>query len=829
MKAVVMAGGAGTRLRPLTSNIPKPMMPLANRPMIEHVLELLKQHGFSEVVITVAFMANAIRNWFGDGTDFGLRIVYATEETPLGTAGSVRNAMDELTETFLVISGDVLTDIDLTKIVSDHHESRATATIGLIRVDDPLEFGIVTTDDEGMIEDFMEKPGWGQVFSDTINTGIFVLEPEIFDYIESGRPVDFSGEVFPALLAAGRPIRGSVGEGYWADVGALDSYLGAHADILDGTVAAGIGGFEIRDGVFLGEHVSIDPSAVIEGPAVIGDDCRIGAGVRIGPYSVLGANVRVRSDASLERSVVHANTYLAQGVSLRGAVVGRSCDLRGRVRAEPGVVIGDDCFIGEGASLTTDVKVYPFKTIEAGATINSSIVWETRGAQRLFSQLGVRGISNVDVTPELAARVAMAYGSTLRSGDTVITSRDSSRSARMLKRAVQAGLNATGVSIQDLEAASTPVTRFVTRRPTIAGAVTVRLDEQNPEIVTIHFLNGSGADLDEAGQRRIERVFNREDYRRAPAAEIGNLEFVPRALEHYAVAVESTIDMAKVDERRFKIVCDYGYSSVSFVMPNLMAKLGADVLAINPYASTAGMAGFDRASHSGRVAELVTASGSDIGVLFTPGGEQLTVVDSTGRVLDDHQSLLTFVALHGKALDGARVAVPVSAPQAVDRITAERGGLVLRTGTSAAAIMEAAADPLVCLAADVDGRFIAGDLMPAFDAAGAFVSLLDLLATANTDLATVVDSLPEVHLARRRVITPWDRKGTVMRVLREQSKDRRVDLVDGLRIHHRDGWALVLPDVDEPMVQVLAEGSDAAGAEALADEYARRVAELVRS
>src|SRR5579884_1996254 len=213
MKAVIMAGGEGTRLRPLTSNQPKPMMPIANRPMMEHVVELLKRHGFEEIVVTVAFQANAIRTYFGNGSEFGVHMVYATEETPLGTAGSVRNAMDELDEPFLVISGDVLTDIDLGSIVKFHQDRNAMATIGLKSMENPLEFGIVITREDGSIERFLEKPTWGQVFSDTINTGIYVLEPEVFEHIPAGRPVDFSGEVFPALLEAGVPMAGWVGEG----------------------------------------------------------------------------------------------------------------------------------------------------------------------------------------------------------------------------------------------------------------------------------------------------------------------------------------------------------------------------------------------------------------------------------------------------------------------------------------------------------------------------------------------------------------------------------------------------------------------------------------
>src|SRR5271155_4599495 len=221
MKAVIMAGGEGTRLRPLTSNQPKPMLPMANRPMMEHVITLLRQHGFEEIVVTVAFMANALRTYFGDGSEFGVRRVYAPESPPLGTAGSVRNARDELDERFLVLSGDVLTDIDLAQVVDFHDARGGLATLALKAVENPLEFGIVITRDDGSIERFLEKPTWGQVFSDTINTGIYVLEPEIFDFIPDGRPVDFSEEVFPAVLDAGRPLFGAVTDGYWEDVGTL--------------------------------------------------------------------------------------------------------------------------------------------------------------------------------------------------------------------------------------------------------------------------------------------------------------------------------------------------------------------------------------------------------------------------------------------------------------------------------------------------------------------------------------------------------------------------------------------------------------------------------
>ncbi len=261
-----MAGGEGTRLRPLTSNAPKPMLPLVNRPMMEHIVDLLRSHGIDDIVVTVAFMPNAIRNYFGDGSEFGVRMVYATEESPLGTAGSVRNAMDELDDTFLVISGDVLTDIDLTALVAEHREREALATIGLVRVENPLEYGIVISNEDGSIERFLEKPTWGQVFSDTINSGVYVLEPRMFDWIAPGQPVDFSSDVFPALLEAGEGVFGSVAEGYWEDVGTLSAYVRAHKDILDGKVRVDIPGFELADGVFVGEGAEINPGAHLRGP-----------------------------------------------------------------------------------------------------------------------------------------------------------------------------------------------------------------------------------------------------------------------------------------------------------------------------------------------------------------------------------------------------------------------------------------------------------------------------------------------------------------------------------------------------------------------------------
>ncbi len=828
MKAVIMAGGEGTRLRPLTSNVPKPMLPLVNRPMMEHIVGLLREHGIGEIVVTVAYLANSIRTYFGDGSEFGVKMVYAIEENPLGTAGSVRNAREVLDERFLVISGDVLTDVDLSSIIRFHEEREALATIGLIAVENPLEFGIVITRPDGSIDRFLEKPTWGEVFSDTINTGIFVLEPRIFDYIEPDRPVDFSGEVFPALLEAKEPLYGAVADGYWEDVGTLEAYVRAHQDVLDGRVHVDVPGFELSQGVWLGEGAEVHPEARIEGAAVIGDYCRVEAGCRLGPYTVLGSNVRVQRDVDLERVVVHDNAYLGETVRLRGTVVGRACDLRRAARCDEGVVLGDECFIGENAHIGTGVKVYPFKTVEANATINSSIIWESKGARSLFGRDGVAGLANVDVTPELAARVGMAWATALKKDATVITSRDSSRTGRMLKRALMAGLNAAGVNVLDLEIASVPVTRFLVRQPMASGGVTVRLMQGDTQAVIMRFFDQDGRDLAEGVQRKVERLFNREDFRRVLPAQIGDIGFPARALEHYTEALCETVDVALVREVGPKLVVDYGYGSTSFVMPNVLAKVGADVLGVNPYASTQGIIEFDRFEHAAQVASVVRASGAHVGAVLDPDGEHLTLIDDEGHILTDTEALLAMCSLVSGHLLGDQIALPVATTRLAEELVAPHGVSIRWTKTSTAALMSAATEERVGFAAGPDGGFILPGFLPAFDAAAALVKLLELLAKEKARLSHVVESLPRVHLIHETVVTPWERKGLVMRSLVEQANDRPLDLIDGVKVWYDGAWVLTLPDTDEPITHIWAEGSTDADARRLAQEYARRIRQLVR-
>ena len=829
MKAVIMAGGEGTRLRPQTSNLPKPMLPLVGRPMMEHIISLLRRHGITDIVVTVAFLPNAIRSYFGDGSELGVRMVYATEEIPLGTAGSVRNASAELNERFLVISGDVLTDIDLTSVIAFHDKHEALATVALCAVENPLEFGIVITREDGSIERFLEKPGWGQVFSDTINTGIYVLEPRIFDAIPEGRSVDFSTEVFPAVLDAGDPLFGYVADGYWEDIGTTAAYLKAHQDILEGKVEVDVSGFELRPGLWVGKGSSIDPSARIDAPSFIGENCTVDRDVVLGAYTTIGANTQVAERAEIQHSVVGENAYLGPGAHIEGAVLGRACDLRTGARCEPGSVVGEGCLIGAHAEVRGGVKIYPYKVVEAGAQVNSSIVWESGGARTLFGREGVQGIANIDVSPELAVRLAKAWASQFEKDSFITTSRDTSRAARVLKRALMVGCNSVGVNVTDLEVATIPVTRHHIRSRGNQAGLTVRLSPHNPQEVAIRFFDERGIDLSENEQRRVERMYHREEFRRVTAGDIGDIDFSPRAIENYTASLVDAFNLRREDGHQLKLVLDLSFGAANFVMPNLLSKVGADVLSINPYAQTPGMISVDHLASAARVAEAVRGSGADLGAVIDAGGEHLTLIDGTGRVLTHQELIMVFLDLITAGDGPVRVALPVTVSDRALELCARGGTDVLVTTLSASGLMEAAASGGVAFAADQEGGYIFPEFLPSFDAAAALVKLIGLLGQASESLAAVMERIPEIPLLHREVETPFEQKGLVMRTLIEQLSDEGADLIfiDGIKIRSADGWVLVVPDPEGPVTHVWVEAHDRAGSEHLAAAYVDRLERML--
>ncbi|MDP9432956.1 MAG: mannose-1-phosphate guanyltransferase [Actinomycetota bacterium] len=823
MRAVVMAGGEGTRLRPMTANQPKPLLPVVGQPIMEHVLRLLKRHGFDETVVTVQFLASLVRTYFGDGEELGMHLSYATEETPLGTAGSVKNAEEALRDdSFVVISGDALTDIDLGDVVRAHRSTGALVTVCLTRVADPLEFGIVITDEQQRIERFLEKPTWGQVFSDTVNTGIYVMEPEVFDHVARGEPVDWSGDVFPALLAKGAPVYGYVADGYWEDVGTHESYLRAQADVLNRQVDVEISGFEMAPGVYVGEGAAVDPDAVLKGPAFVGDYSKVEAGAELREFSVLGNNVVVKGGAFLHRAVVHDNVFVGPQVNLRGCVVGKNTDVMRAARIEEGCVVGDECVVEEEAYLSSGVKVYPFKTIEAGAVVNTSVIWESRGQRSLFGPRGISGLVNVEITPELAVRLASAFATVLPKGSVVTTSRDASRAGRALKRAVISALTASGIDVRDLEVAPLPVTRFEVARGISVGGVVIRTTPGDMQGVDMVFLDEYGADIAPAIQRKLERVLSRQEYRRAFPGEIADLTFPARIYDTYAKELLGCIDTGGVREAELKILVDTARGSAALVLPALLGRVGVEVLTVNGQLDEMFPTDMpaDRARDLDRLGSLVASSRAAFGVRFDPVGERISLVDDQGTLVEDDRALLVILDLVAAERRGGTVALPVTTTRVAEQVARFHGVDIRWTSTSPDDLAKAAGTPGVILAGDGRGGFIVPEFGTAIDGLAVFVRLLGLVARTRLTLSQIDARIPVANVVSRDVPTPWAAKGQVMRTLVESAAGRPLDTTDGVRVVEHDGrWALMIPDPAQPVTHVWAEAPDREAATALLDEW----------
>jgi len=812
-----MAGGEGTRLRPLSSQYPKPMVPVVGTPVIEHNLRLLRDHGISEVVVTLHYLGADIRNRLGDGADLDMAIDYVVEDRPLGTAGSVRNAAHLLDDTFVIISGDCLTDIDLSRVIAEHRERGALASIVLTSVPNPLEYGVVITGSDSRVERFLEKPSWGEVFSDHVNTGIYVVEPEVLDRIEPGASVDWSQDVFPRFLHDGEPLFGFVAEGYWCDIGNIPSFLQANWDALAGRVRCHISGH--HDGnIWTGEDVERGLGAVIEGPAYLGDEVKLKAGTHItGPvvidkYSVIDDNALVAS------SVIWPHAYIGEGCRLSGAVVGRGVTIKNNTLVEEGAVIGDDCVIGQGSRIQAGVRIWPHKEIEPGANVNESVVWAGEWRRGLFSSWGMTGLINVELTPEFCARLGAAFAATLPRGAAIAVARDHARSSRMIKRAIVSGIVSGGAQVRDLDELPVPVTQFATRYGRSAAGIHVLVSPLDQRSADIRFFDRDGLPIDKRAERHLENLYFREDFRRAAFYEMGDIEEHFTALPDYIEHLVSNVDAEAIRGAHFRLVIDYDYSQASQVLPEVLHRLGVTTVPLN-----AGVAEGPRHRTVAEETALITRTvQADLGCFFNATGERLSVIDDRGSVLTAYQ--LFGVLARWWTHRGVMLA-PASSPHWVRSLVEEQGSSFVATIGEPNQVLRAATAPDACLATDGEGGFVWPNFLGAFDGMYTLIKLLELRAVDGELLSVAIARLPHATHLTATEFVPWEAKGRVMRALLEDHREQAVDLVDGIKVFVDDGFVLVRPDPDEPACHIVASVGDEARARSLVEEYSRRVRE----
>jgi mannose-1-phosphate guanylyltransferase/phosphomannomutase len=824
---------------------------------MEHIVNLLKYHGFEDIVVTLQFLPDEIRDYFGDGSEWGVNMRYSVEDAPAGTAGSVKMSEEELRalgdpdERFLVISGDALTDSDLTQLLDFHSRNGSEATMVLKSVENPLDFGIVITEEDGRITRFLEKPAWGQVFSDTVNTGIYLLESSVLDEIPPEEEYDFSADLFPKLLEDGRPMYGYVTEDYWEDIGTLEQYSSAQRDVLDGKVG-GVRppGTKLKDNIYVGQRVHVDDESLL-GPMVIGENSRIEEGAYVGPYSVIESNAIISSGVSIERSVVAEGTYIGEGAELVDTLVGRSSYIQPRARLLERSALGDDVIVGEGATVSPDVKVYPHKTVESGANVTQSLIYESMGLRTLFKGGIVSGKFNVNVTPEFVVRLASSLGTTLDPGAIVTVGRDDSLQAQVSKRSLVSALNGTGISVRDLRAAHAGVVRHDVLAGKSSAGVHVRSGRDRDDVEILLFASDA-TPMTELDQRSVEKAFVREEYRRAYKDDIGEVIYPGRAVEQYVERLERSLDRSSTSG--ITIVVDFSEGVANLVASRVFSRLGVNAVVLSGFSNanltrSSGPRGPDAqaldrhelapANHQSfsltevtedvresldRVGRIVPTVGAAFGCVVGPTGEDLQFVDDEGEFVPPDVMLACFVW----GSTSPRIVLPLNLSRGYSELGEVRETVESRTGLGNIALK--ASEERADLASTGDGRYIFPGFLPAPDCFMTIGRALELFGRGSlSSLKAQIDD-PFGSVVYRELECPWTEKGRVMRGLAERfGGDADVILTDGIKLELEDGWALMLPDPDNPRFYVYSESDDIEGSRGLADYYSDVVAALIDS
>jgi len=829
MKAVIMAGGFGTRLRPLTCRVPKPMVPVANKPMMHHIVELLKFHGIENLIVALYYQPESIINYFGNGKAFGVNIEYKKAEADYGTAGSVKNAKDLLNERFLVISGDVLTDFDLGSAINFHLDKKAKVTMLLTRVNNPLQYGIVLTDENGLVTRFLEKPSWGEVFSDTINTGIYIIEPEILDYIPDKQEFDFSKSLFPILLKQKAGLYGYIANGYWKDIGNLNDYQDAHLDIIQGKAKIKIEG--TRNGnLIIGDGSIIeDDQRNFTGTNVIGKNCRIHKGSRIS-NSVLGDNCEILPGAVIRNTIIWQNSKIGSRSELSFDVVCSNCNIDDDVVVLENVFISDSCTIGKHSTLLSNIKIWPDKNIEAGSTVTRSLVWEERWIRELFTDARITGLSNIEINPEFGAKLGAAFGAFVGAGSSIVASRDSDNVSRMISRAIMSGLMSAGVNCIDLRATSIPIVRHELRTGKEQGGIHVRKSPFDRNSTDIIFFDVHGKDLPSSKTKAIERLFFAEDFPRASFDKVGSISFPERATESYIQRFIETIDINAIKSAKLKVVIDYSNGIASTIFPNIIGDLNIQIISLNAYLDsnrlTRTKEEFEESLR--HLSYVVTSLKYDIGCMLDAGAEKIFVIDENGNIISNDRLLTIFTKLLIlSGYDMSKFAVPITATSEVQMLAKEYGLELIKTRDSHLALMEAASDKQIKFVGGTKGGFIFKEFLFASDGMYSIVKLLECMAKTKKRIGEIDRETKKLHFAKKNVPCPWHLKGKILRRLTEESGKIPHDLIEGIRLYPQgtDSYTsvMLIPDRSRPIFHINAESAEPAIAENLCAEYENKV------
>ncbi|MCL1963577.1 MAG: sugar phosphate nucleotidyltransferase, partial [Firmicutes bacterium] len=721
LQAIIMAGGEGSRLRPLTCDTPKPMVPILGRPVLDYALQLLRRHGLTEVGVTLQYLPERISRHFGSGAEHGVSLHYTREHEPLGTAGGVLKAASGRhapSGTFVVLSGDGLTDCDLGHALSFHRQKGSLATLVLSRVQNPLSYGVVIADENGRVRRFVEKPGWGEVYSDTVNTGIYLLEPAALPYIWPDKPCDFGKDLFPLLVREQKDVYAFVSDAYWCDIGDQAAYVRSQADFLSGRV-------KLDAGPLVSDTARVDDTARIDGPVYLGAGSRIGPHAQLSDGAVIGMNASVGGHARVARSVIWNDAVLQPHAQLRGTVVCRGAQVGAGATLLEESALGDGAVLGSRALLEAGAKVWPGKRIDPCMRVTENLVWDSAMRPALS------GGSVEARDPSTVCLLAAAWAEAC-DASAIAAAHDDTAEARALYAAAVGALSAQGVRVIQLGPAMLPVLRHAQRLLDIPNGLYAKAKKLSLTVA-------KGGIPSRSLQHKVETLFVRQDFTRPFSHTTMHPDTISDAEALYVGGLAASVPKDAFDKVR-------PYIAVFPENPG-HAALASRVL------RAAGIRG--RVSMGPPQVERW-----ETGFILSSTGEAAKVFDSQGTPDSASQLLAAYDAME----DGHWTA-RVDAPAALDTMAAARGTALRRVSAS----YEAWADALL----KDDTR--AFDLH--FDGLYRIVRITARLALKGTTLRGLLASLPPVCQHIERVPCPLPERGRLLRAIAES--EARAELNGG--------------------------------------------------
>jgi len=830
MKAVVMAGGFGTRIQPLTYSRPKPMLPIVNRPMMEHTMMMLKKVGITEFIILLYFKPEIIQEYFGDGSDLGINITYVIPDDDYGTAGAVKLAQEYIgNENFIIISGDLVTDFDFQKILDYHESKKSQLTITLTSVENPLEFGVVIANEDGKIEKFLEKPSWGEVFSDTINTGIYIIEPHILNHIPKGDNFDFGKDLFPNLMKEGIELIAGHAQGYWRDVGNPESYREVYEDIMSERVNLEIGLKEhyYPDGVlYCNGTPNLPESTEIIGKVIIGDGVQIGERTKL-KNVVIGNNVTIGEDSKIANSVLWEDIEISKGVRIDNGVICNNNTIGKNTKITAGIILAEGCDIGELVTVEKDVTVWPNKSIESASIVSSNIILGSKYKNSIFENGIVEGKSNVELSCEMTTKLAEAFGAQLPVGATVLIGRDNHKSSRMLKRAFLGGMLSAGINVVDFKSTPSSLMRYaLANNDEYEAGVYFRQNREDTTSTVITFFNHEALRINSDIAKKIEKSFFKESFRRVDFSQIGEIDdtVLPFRSSLYQQNMQESFEKRLFTCVDCRVAVDMMHGLASEIFPSILRNLGVDNLIFNSYYDAHQLANFKSLQKKSikDMSTIIKSFNLDAGFMIYPFGQRLDLFCNHGNLLslkDSLQIVLSLLNLEAKVEGKKRVLLPTWAPDIIpyENLDISRGKY---------ANFKAEQLKKYDLVATVDGNYAFTEFALYRDSMYATVKILELIIKHRVKLSDLLEGLQKFYYHQTQIECRQSLKGKMMRKFLEDAKDKKSSSIDGVKIWCSDtDWILMIPNQYSDHLDIYVQAIDEASGEEILQRYTNKIKE----